>query len=68
MDEDDIDYYIYWTRPVKQKRRGNLSLKPLRRQRRKALLKPGMGKKQCEECTIYNIARNSQCNFCESRF
>ena len=65
---DDPEYYIYWTRSKKQKRRRNNSLKSIRRQRRKALIRPGMCKKQCKECTIYNLVRNTKCNFCGNKF
>jgi hypothetical protein len=64
----DPEYYIYWTRTKKQLRRSNGSLKPIRRQRRKALVRHGMGKKQCNVCTIYNLARNKKCNFCGNKF
>lgn len=68
--EKDFDpsYYIYWIRSRKQKRRPNNSLKPIRRQRKKALTRPGMGKKQCAECEMYNLVRNNKCNFCGNKF
>ena len=68
MINDDTDFYIYWTRRKKQKRRSNKSLKPIRRQRKKVLLRPGMGKKQCLECKTYNLVRNKKCNVCQNKF
>lgn len=64
----DPDYFVYWVRSNKQKRRTNNSLKPIHRQRKKALVKPGIDRKQCIECKMYNFVCNIKCNFCGNKF